>query len=120
MTSSTVPVLTFERTDRLQAALEAVSAGVARHPAACQAAFAALAAEGRRFAATPEGAELRARLGQSELIARARLLWDGLFARQLEPRESQTRLPGELLEELLGALGQPGLEGLISRVHERR
>jgi|SRR5271166_6005141 len=56
--------------------LRRLQAFVLKHPAAAQAAFVSLVAEGKAFAETPEGKELRSKLAASELIHRARLIFD--------------------------------------------
>lgn len=61
--------------DEIGSALRGVQELVLRHPVAMRAAVGALVAEGRRFAETPEGAALRAQLERSELVRRARLVW---------------------------------------------
>src|SRR5580692_407187 len=56
----------------LSAILRRAQLVLLKHPVAAQAAYAALIAEGRRFAATPEGAEWAAALAGSEELRRGR------------------------------------------------
>lgn len=56
--------------------LAALRRALLRHPVAAQALFAALVAEGRAFAVTPEGADLRRRLERSDLVLRSRAVWE--------------------------------------------
>lgn len=108
--------------DRMLAALRAIQEFVLRHPVAARAAYAALVAEGRAFAETEAGRALHDSLQRSQLLQRARLLWemaslhalseetpdllpsaylDGLFL------AAATRDPDELLDRLFGAGGRP-------------
>lgn len=59
-------------TDELDELLAGLQLLVLRHPVAASAAFATLVAEGRRYAATPEGQTLRARLGATPVARRLR------------------------------------------------
>ena len=63
--------------DELASVVDAVNRLVLEHPVAAQAAFAALVAEGRRFAATPEGRAWKDRLLGSRLVREGTLLWEG-------------------------------------------
>lgn len=56
--------------------LRALQRTMLTHPVACQAAFSALVAEGRRFAETPEGRAWRDRLVHSSLLRQVRLVFD--------------------------------------------
>ena len=62
--------------DRMLYVLRALQTSLLKHPVAGQAAFTALVAEGRRFAATERGSKLRTALERSELLNRARLVFD--------------------------------------------
>jgi hypothetical protein len=86
-----------------------------RHPAAAQAALRALVAEGRAFAATPAGRRWKARLADSELVRRGRMLWQGSVLTMLEER-SDTLLPSALLDAVLGAAASDDLGGLLARL----
>jgi len=89
------------------AALRAIQETVLRHPVAAQAAFAALVAEGRRFAETPEGARWKERLARSVLLHEARLVWRMATLSSLE-EDPPDVLPSAYLDGLfLAASGDP-------------
>lgn len=90
-----------------------------RYPVATQAAFSALVAEGRRFAETPEGAALHARLLSAKPTANAQLLWELLSSRTFTER-ADGALPSTLLDALGRAIRVKALEPLIARALERR
>jgi hypothetical protein len=70
----TVELHDFEA--RAVCVLRTLQLALLKHPVAAQAAFNALVAEGRKFGATAEGRELRSKLERSELVHRARLVFD--------------------------------------------
>jgi hypothetical protein len=90
-----------------------------RHPIAAQAAFAALIAEGRRFAATPEGAEHAAALAGSDLVHKGRRVWDAVGMSLLED-DPATVVPSAYLEALFRAARSANLEGLLGRLQGLR
>jgi hypothetical protein len=69
------------------------------HPVACQAAFTALVAEGRRFAETDEGRVWRDRLIGSALLREVRLTFD-LSTLGLLEEEAGAALPSSYLDAL--------------------
>ena len=79
-----------------------------QHPVAAQAAFSALVAEGRRFAATPEGRAWATALAASPLIHHASALWGALGLDMLE-EDPDTVLPSAWLEALLRGARSPNL-----------
>ncbi|HSJ99779.1 MAG TPA: hypothetical protein VK932_01005 [Kofleriaceae bacterium] len=88
------------------------------HPVAAKAAYAALARQGRAFAATAEGAALRARLVRSRRLGRASLLWRSLtmgMLDELDPGE----LPATYLDNLLRVVDRADLEQLLGRLQLR-
>lgn len=95
--------------------LRALQRALFRHPLAFRAAFAALAAEGRRFAGTPEGEALRQRLSASELLPRARLFGRMLGFSMLEEGEPD-RLPSAYLEGLFRLAGHPDADRVLDRL----
>jgi hypothetical protein len=113
----TAPFIQFSKTDDLGELLERLRDVMARHPIAVQAAFAALAAEGRSFAETAEGAAWKERLVPSELFERVRLLWKsvGLYAFVERPTEL---LPSAFLEGAVRAASRGGLEALLSEIFD--
>lgn len=101
----------------LEATLRAAQRLLFKYPIAARALFSAFAAEGRRFATTPEGAAWRDDLSRSELVRRARTLWDVGTLHMLQ--EGPTGLPTAFAEAIVRALGQNDLEGLLHRVAAR-
>lgn len=99
----------------VEAALRSLRLAIFKYPMAVQAAFSALAAEGRRFAETPEGAEWLARLEHAERTGRARLLWDVLSLRSFTERRDAP-LPSALVEALSRALSVRHVEPLVTRI----
>jgi hypothetical protein len=89
------------------------------HPVAAKQAYAALAREGRAYAATPEGAALRDRLLASRRLRRASLLWRSLTMGMLD-EDDPGELPSGYLDHLLRAVDRPDLERLLGRLHLER
>jgi hypothetical protein len=86
-----------------------------KHPAAAQAAFAALVAEGRRFAATPEGRRWHERLAGSPFVRRGRVLWESSVLGMLEETPVGL-LPTALLDAIVGATGREDLQRFVARL----
>jgi hypothetical protein len=105
--------------DHLVRTLEFVQQALFRHPIAAQATFAWLAAEGRRFAKTPEGEAWRERLVGSELIAQLRLIWDSLGMTAFVEKPTET-LPSFFIDALVTAASSGDVEALLTRVMKRR
>jgi hypothetical protein len=84
------------------------------HPAASQAAFAALVAEGRRFAATERGRQWQEALAASPLMARLRRIFEEISLNMFE-EGSTTVLPSTYVELLAQALDATQLPRLIAR-----
>ena len=87
-----------------------------KHPIAAQAAFAALVAEGRRFAATPEGAEWMTALSGSDLVLRLGRVWEAVSLSMLED-DPDTIIPSAYLEALLKAARSPALDEILRKLH---
>jgi len=85
------------------------------HPVAAKQAYAALAEQGRAFAATREGAELRARLLGSRRLRRASLVWRSLTMGMLDDQDPG-ELPATYLDNLLRAIDRADLEQLLGRL----
>jgi hypothetical protein len=109
------PAATGGGDGELVALLRALQRTLFRHPLAFRAAFAALAAEGRRFANTPEGEACRQRLAASELLPRARLFGRMLGFSMLEEDEPE-RLPSAYLEGLFRLAGHPDADRVLDRL----
>lgn len=90
---------------------------ILRHPIAVQAAFAALVAEGRRFAETPDGNAWRERLGESDLLDRVDVLWRSLGMNAFVERQSET-LPSFFLDSAMRGAARGGLEPLLSAIFD--
>jgi len=90
-----------------------------QHPVAAQAVFAALVAEGRRFATTPEGKQWKEALAGSELVRNGRQLWEALSLNLLEEEES-TVVPTTYLEAVFRAASSPELEQVIRRLWDSK
>jgi hypothetical protein len=88
------------------------------HPVAAKAAFGALVAQGRAYAATAEGAALRHRLARSRRLRRANLLWRSLTMGMLAP-EDPGELPATYLDNLLHAIDRADLEKLLGELQAR-
>lgn len=95
-------------------ALVRVRGLVEAHPAALHGIVAALAADGRAFASTPEGRRWRELLERSELLPRARLLWDALGLGGAPPETADPVRPSELVRLLVEVARSPRLEVLLS------
>jgi hypothetical protein len=87
---------------------------VFRHPVAAQAIYAALLAEGRRFATTAEGRVWRERLSGSALAGAGRSLLDSIVLDAFE-ESADGAIPSRLLEALAVAARTRGLEALLAR-----
>ena len=82
------------------------------HPAATQAMFSALVTEGRRYASTSEGAQWLDRLTGSQLVKRARVLWDASTMKMLEEDDSRI-LPSTYVESFARAAGVQPIEPFL-------
>jgi hypothetical protein len=103
--------------DELERVLEAAQLAVLRHPVAAQAIFAALVAEGRRYAATAEGAARRERLARSGLLERVREAWEIGTFNMLE--DSPSVLPSAYVDTVMLAAEGGSLIGLLARLAAR-
>jgi hypothetical protein len=98
--------------DPLLPLLERAALLLLKHPAAAQAAFSALVAEGRDFARTEEGRRWKSALAGSEIVRRGRALWEGSVLSLLEDREEAV-LPTALLDAVVQAAGRRDLTTLL-------
>ncbi|MCB9548788.1 MAG: hypothetical protein H6706_23535 [Myxococcales bacterium] len=85
-----------------------------KYPVAAQAAFAALVAEGRRFAETEAGRRWQTTLADSDLVRRGRAIFQGVTADVLG--EHQGPLPSGFLEAFIEATRRGDAEGLLQRL----
>jgi hypothetical protein len=113
----TIPSIRFSEQDELSDVLEGLRDVLLRHPIAVQAAFAALVAEGRRFAKTPEGMACKEQLVVSELFDRLRLVWSTLGMNAFVERPTEV-LPSFFLDGAVRAAALQGLEPLLSAIFD--
>lgn len=92
-----LPALDLAPADETVALISAVQRFVMTHPAASKALFAGLVAEGRAYAETADGAKVKDRLVQSDLVHQARLLLDLPGLSMLEPDDGAI-LPSTLVD----------------------
>lgn len=107
--------LVFDEDSELLATLRAAQAAMLAHPAAAQALFSVLVAEGRRFGATPEGEAWRARLEGSALIRRGRVVWEVGTLNVLE-ESPEGVLPTQIVDAIARAAAHQALEPLLARL----
>lgn len=93
--------------------LRAVLGAILAHPVAAQAGYAALVAEGRRYAATPEGKAWLSRLEGTAFVDRLRLVWESASLGALE--ESQdVAVPSALVETFVSIAARGDLERFLA------
>jgi hypothetical protein len=85
------------------------------HPVACQAAFTALMAEGRRFAETNEGRAWRDRLVGSGLLQQVRLVFD-LTTLSLLEEGTSAGLPSSYLDALFMIASSGDTDAVLNKV----
>lgn len=107
-----------EPEDTLLEALNEVEAWLVAHPVAVRAIVRALVSEGERFAETAAGAAFRARLADSDLLRRARVLWDSSILSSLDA-QGEPPLPSAVVDALLGGLAASDLRSVLTRLNER-
>lgn len=110
-----VPEFELSDDDEVATLLRAAQGAMLRHPAAAQAMLRALAAEGRAFARTPEGAALRERVARSDLVRRGRVVWEVATLNALE-EHGETLLPSKVLDAMAKATRARDLEPMLTRL----
>lgn len=100
------------------AVLQKLQGVLLAHPVAAQAAFAALIAEGRRFAETPAGRSWQQLLVGSPLLRRARAPWDAATLWMLE-EGSPDVLPSAFVDALCSVAQRPDAEAALERMLTR-
>jgi len=88
---------------------------VLQHPVAAQKIFAALVAEGRKYAATPAGARRARALAAMPAMARARQFWESSLAGVLE-EGNETVLPSSYVEIVMQGARLASPETLLSKI----
>jgi len=111
--------LAEEPRDELSTLLVELRWLIIKHPVAARAAFRSLVAEGRRFAATDEGALWRRRLEASTLIRRGRAVWELATLNMLDEDVSRP-LPTQLIDAFCHAAARADLEPALARRLEPR
>jgi hypothetical protein len=106
-----------EADEALELVVEGVRDSIMRHPIATQAAFAALVAEGKRFAESERGKLLAEQLARSELVARLRVVWESLSMTAFV-EQPDVPLPSFFLDGVVRAAAEQGLESLLSRAFD--
>lgn len=109
------PRLVLEDPQPLLALLRAGQELLWRDPAAAAALLQAVTAEGRRFAATPEGERWMRAFGGSELVQRGRMIWQA-FGLDALAEGSPAQLPSDWLRHVLDALGSADLEETLTQM----
>ena len=103
--------------DYLFEILRSASLLVLQHPIAAQAAFSALVAEGRRFAATEEGQRWRDALVSSDFVRRGRALWEASVLNMLEDHPA-TLLPSSIFDAIVQAVDSSDMMELLQRIYD--
>jgi hypothetical protein len=104
--------------DRLMGFVRRAHRILLEHPVAAKLGYAALASEGRAYAATFEGAALRDRLLRSPRVRHASLVWRALTMGMLD-EDDPGELPSTYLDNLLRAVDREDLERLLGRLYLR-
>jgi hypothetical protein len=97
--TDSLPTVYLDGSEGALSVLRRLQALVLTHPVAAKAAFGALVAEGEAFAQTPEGRECRNRLASSEILHRARLIFD-LLGLSMLVREDSGPLPSSYVDAI--------------------
>jgi hypothetical protein len=113
---SLLELLAGDPTDELSALLAELRWIVLKHPLAARAAARALIAEGRRFAATEDGARWRRRLAGSELVRSGQVVWEAGTMNALD--DSDGALPTDLIDAFCYATTRRDLEPAVARALE--
>lgn len=98
--------------DQTAALLRSLSMGLLRYPAATQAVFQALVAEGRAYAETPTGAQLRASLLDAPSFRQLRRVYESLTWHMLE--EGGGALPSAYFDALTQVVRLDHLEPYLA------
>jgi len=102
-------VIVTDPDDDATAILRDLQYSVIRNPAAAQAIFSALVAEGREFAATEAGKRWKERFEKSDLLRRVRTFWGNSYFNLLDD-DPGTVLPSSLLDALAKVIAADGAE----------
>jgi len=111
-----IALLSSEPEDELARIIWRAQVVLLKHPVAARAAFRVVAAEGRRFAETEEGAQWKERLAGSDLIRRGRSVWEVATLGMVD--ETTRVLPMQFVDMLCYAAGLADLEPALARAVE--
>jgi len=114
--SALFALLSTEPEDELARVIWQAHIVLLKHPVAARAAFRAVAAEGRRFAETEEGARWKHRLAGSDLVRRGRSVWELATLGMVD--ETPAVLPTQFVDMLCYAAGLADLEPALARAVE--
>ena len=92
--------------------LRSLQRAILEHPVAAQSLITALIREGKAFATTPTGKQLEEQLGNSALIADARVTWEAVNTWMLETEGGNVQ-PSALLDAFFAVSQNPNLEPLL-------
>ena len=116
--SESAPCFDIDAYAELTALLGQLQGAILKHPVAAQAAFAALVAEGRAFAKTPEGRAWHQRLASSPLVERGRSLWELTTLGVLEDDRSVV-VPSRILDAFVKLAHENLVETVLTRLYTR-
>jgi hypothetical protein len=108
-------VVLRETGDEIDRLIRSMQTGILKHPAAAQAIFNALVAEGRRFAETDAGREWKQRLCASALLQRAQSVFHTATLWLLED-DHASDLPSGYLDAIFMAVESSDLESLLQEI----
>jgi hypothetical protein len=115
-TSPDLPRLVLRPSHELEYLLRRLERLLARDPAGARIFIGALVAEGRRFAATPEGHRWREALAGSQLVRQGRIVWQACGLNRLTATvDHQTLVLSDWLRLTAGALTSADLETVLAR-----
>jgi hypothetical protein len=97
--ADSLPTVYLDGSEVALSVLRRLQAFVLKHPVAAKAAFGAMVAEGETFAQTPEGKEWRDKLATSDILHRARLIFD-LPGLSMLAREGPGPLPSSYVDAI--------------------
>ena len=103
------------RDESIDRAIQQLTRAIVKYPLAAQAAYRALVREGRAFATTDEGRQIRDQLAQSDLAARLRTAWELVTLGMMRDEAPAGAIPSVLVEALVQAVFRHRFE---ARVHE--
>lgn len=103
------------RDESIDRAIQQLTRAIVKYPVAAQAAYRALVREGRAFATTEEGRQIRDQLAQSDLAARLRTAWELVSLGMLRDEAPAGAIPSVLIEALVQAVFRNRFE---ARLHE--